>query len=229
VLLKPGNRILFIGDSITDCGRRRPIGEGSGARALGDGYVSLVQAALLAGYADYGLHVINMGVAGDTVHNLRDRWDSDVMALRPDWLSIFIGINDAWRWTTDAFGPAERVEVTDYATTLRDLIARTQPWLTGLILMMPYTLQPDRSDPLRRTMDEFGAAVRQQAASSGAVLADTQAAFDRVMAWVDPLELSGDRVHVALAGHMVLARAVLDSLQYDWRRMPPSDRMGGTQ
>jgi len=71
--------------------------------------------------------------------------------------------------------------------------------------------------------------VRQQAASSGAVLADTQAAFDRVMAWVDPLELSGDRVHVALAGHMVLARTVLESLQYEWRRMPPGDRMGGTQ
>jgi lysophospholipase L1-like esterase len=219
MLPRPRSRILFIGDSITDCGRRRPIGEGSGA--LGDGYVSLVQAALLASYADYGLHVINMGVAGDTVLGLRNRWDSDVMALRPDWLSIFIGINDAWRQTMDAFGPAERIDVTEYATTLRTLIARTQPWLTGLILMTPYTLQPDRSDPMRRTMDEFGATVREEAASSGALLVDTQAAFDRVMAWVDPLDLSGDGVHVGLAGHMVLAQAVLGSLQYEWRRMPP--------
>jgi len=220
-LLRPRSRILFIGDSITDCGRRRPVGEGVGPGALGDGYVSLVQSALLAGYADYDLKVLNMGVSGDTVCDLKARWDSDVVSSRPDWLTVFIGINDVWQqFLLNDASPAG-IELDEYTATLGGLIAQTMPRLAGLMLMTPYYLQPDPSDPMRQTMDHFGAAVLRLAAQHGAVAVDTQAAFDRVMAWVRPTDLADDRVHVAQAGHMLLARAVLAGLQFDWSRWPP--------
>ncbi|MEA3438964.1 MAG: GDSL family lipase, partial [Chloroflexota bacterium] len=72
--IKPRSRLLFIGDSITDCGRVRPVGEGETPELLGNGYVSLVDAALKATYPDYGIHTINMGVSGDTVRDLKLRW-----------------------------------------------------------------------------------------------------------------------------------------------------------
>jgi lysophospholipase L1-like esterase len=193
---------------------------------LGDGYVSLVQSAFLAGYPDYELKVLNMGVAGDTVRDLQARWDSDVVSLRPDWLTVFIGINDVWRHFSLHDASPVGIGLDEYATTLGDLVAVTLPGLSGLVLMTPYYLQPDLSDPMRQVMDHFGAAVHRLAAQHGSVVVDTQAAFDRVMGWVGPPDLAGDGVHVAQAGHMILARAVLDGLQFDWSRKPPEREAG---
>lgn len=220
MLLKPGSRLLFIGDSITDCGRRRPVGDGTSPRALGDGYVGLVQSALVAGYPDYRLQVLNMGVSGDTVRELQARWNSDVLALRPDWLSILIGINDVWKQLDSTDPSEEPIGLEVYASTLRELIARTWQHLSGLIIMTPYYLQPDRSDPMRARMDRYGSIVRQVASERQAVLVDTQAAFDQVLEWVRPNELAADGIHVNQAGHMILARAVLERVGYDWHRPP---------
>ena len=97
MLLQPNSKILFIGDSITDCGRKRPIGKGEFDQALGNGYVSLVDAALRAVYPDHPVTTLNMGISGNTVDDLAYRWKTDAIELKPDWLSILIGINDAWQ------------------------------------------------------------------------------------------------------------------------------------
>ena len=89
-----GQRIVMIGDSITDCGRRDAFAP------YGNGYVSLVQAFVTARYPELDLAFENRGIGGDTVRHLAARWDDDVIALKPDWLSVKIGINDVWR----AFG-----------------------------------------------------------------------------------------------------------------------------
>src|SRR5262245_14983449 len=94
--IQPASKLVLIGDSITDCERARPVGEGLFA-ALGKGYVSLVDSLLQSTYPQQGIRVVNMGISGNTVRDLKDRWSSDVLALEPDWLSIMIGINDVWR------------------------------------------------------------------------------------------------------------------------------------
>ena len=86
----------MIGDSVTDCERLRPIGEGL-FDALGRGYVSMVDGLLMARYPAHRIRVVNMGVSGNTVRDLQKRWQTDVMDLKPDWLSVCIGINDVWR------------------------------------------------------------------------------------------------------------------------------------
>ena len=91
MLLQPNSKILFIGDSITDCGRKRPVGTGGFDQALGNGYVSLVDAALRAVYPDYSIATLNMGNSGNTVDDLEYRWKTDAIDLQPDWLSILIG------------------------------------------------------------------------------------------------------------------------------------------
>jgi len=95
--IENGSKLLFIGDSITDCGRARPVGEGLHWNNLGNGYVSIVQAQILTKHPESRIIVINMGVGGDTVRHLKARWQTDVLDLKPDWLSIMIGINDVWR------------------------------------------------------------------------------------------------------------------------------------
>src|SRR5438046_2824066 len=96
MLLGKNSKLVMIGDSITDCGRNRPVGEGYSG-ALGNGYVSLVDALLGSVYFHHGIRVVNMGSSGETVRDLRRRWQSDVVDLKPNWVSIMIGINDVWR------------------------------------------------------------------------------------------------------------------------------------
>jgi lysophospholipase L1-like esterase len=218
MLIQPNSRLLFIGDSITDCGRKRPIGSGGFDQALGNGYVSLVDAALAAVYPDYAISTINMGINGDTVQDLKYRWTRDVLDLKPDWLSILIGINDVWQqfnqlWQSEGHDP-----VGSFAQTLDELVEKVRPSVKGLILMTPYFLEPDPLEPMRAMMDLYGGAVGEVAARHEALLVDTQADFNPVIDKVDPLQLAMDRVHINLAGHMVLARAFLREVGFSWDR-----------
>lgn len=86
--------------------------------------------------------------------------------------------------------------------------------------MTPYYLESNRQEPLRMMMDRYGEVVREVAENEGAILVDTQAHFNRVMGWIDPLQLAEDRVHVNLTGHMILARAFLQGIEFDWERNP---------
>jgi len=212
--------LLFIGDSITDCGRGRPIGGIDSRTGLGNGYVSLVSAAMAAGYPDYRIKILNTGISGDTVLDLQHRWPKDVLTIEPDWLSMMIGINDVWR----RFNPLNLfgVEITEevFAETLAAVITQTRPNLQGLVLMTPYYLQSDHQDPMRSMMDRYGEIVKEVAERENAIFVDTQAHFDRVMKWTDPLQLAEDRVHVNLTGHMILARAFLESIGFNWQRLP---------
>ena len=216
MIIQPESKLLMIGDSITDCGRARPVGEGL-FNALGNGYVCFVDGLLTASYPAHRIRVVNMGISGNTVRDLKDRWQSDVLDLKPDWLSVFIGINDVWGHFGNAFQPEYRVSLDEYTRTLDQLLLLTSPALKGLILMTPYFIEPNHADPMREMMDQYGAAVRQLAEKYKAILVDTQAAFDAVLTHLHPMALAEDRVHPAHAGHMILARAFLQAIGYSWQ------------
>lgn len=218
--LQANTRLLFIGDSITDCGRKRPIGRGTDNFGLGQGYVSLIDAALASGYPDYGIEIINMGVSGDTVNDLRYRWVSDVLDLEPDWLSVLIGINDVWQLIDQpdyAYGSRSPDE---FAEILGSLIEQALPNLQGLILMTPYYLETNKSDPMRNLMDRYSQMVEQVANEHKAILVDIQGAFDSILKWKEPFKLAQDRVHINLQGHMLLARSFLQQINFSWDRYP---------
>ena len=215
MIIDPNSNLLFIGDSITDCGRARPVGEGSGG-ALGNGYVSLVDGLLNATYPERRIRIVNMGISGNTVRDLKGRWQRDVLDRKPDWLSIMIGINDVWRRFGARSQVKQHVPPDEYASTLEELISTTLPGLKGLVLMTPYFIEPDRADPMREMMDRYGETVRAMAGKYGAVFVDTQAAFDEVLKDLHPMALAEDRVHPNLTGHMVLARAFLRAVGYRW-------------
>jgi len=213
--IEPQSTLLMIGDSITDCGRARPIGEAIGD-GLGNGYVSLVNALLTATAREHQIRILNMGIGGNTVRDLAARWQSDVLDLEPDWLSIMIGINDVWRRFDTPLQVEWHVSLDEYDSTLEALVRTTRPRLKGLVLMTPYFIEPDRAEPMRAMMDQYGLVARRLAALYQAIFVDTQAAFDRILAEIPARALAGDRIHPNLAGHMVLARAFLEAVGYTW-------------
>jgi hypothetical protein len=82
--------------------------------------------------------------------------------------------------------------------------------------MTPYFIEPNRADPMRAKMDEYGAVVREWARRYEAILVDTQSAFDSVLAELHPMMLAGDRIHPILTGHMIPASAFLKAVDYKW-------------
>ncbi len=209
--LAPRTKLLFIGDSITDCERARPVGEGLFG-ATGKGYVSLVDGLLAAIHPSAAIRVVNMGTSGDTVLNLKARWQTDVLALKPDWLAVMIGVNDVWRQFDLPRQTEIHVSPEVYEKTLNALIRQTRPKVTGLILLAPFYIEPNRADAMRARMDEYGAIVKRVAAKHDAHFIDTQAAFDAVLAHMHANAIAWDRVHPNNVGHAIIARAFLSAI-----------------
>lgn len=210
-----GRKLVMIGDSITDCGRTQPVAEGL-FDPLGRGYVTLVESLLTSTYPERGIRVVNVGTSGNTVRDLKGRWERDVLGLHPQWLSVCIGINDVWRQFDLPRIKEAHVSLKEYGETLDGLLSAARPRLEGLVLMTPFFIEPNRRDAMRRRMDQYGAVVRKLAVKHDALLADTQAAFDCLLRFMHPAALAWDRVHPNQAGHMLLARSFLNAVGFAW-------------
>ncbi|WP_127490619.1 SGNH/GDSL hydrolase family protein [Paenibacillus glycanilyticus] len=216
--LEQGQRLVMIGDSITDCERKFPHGEGL-FQGVGKGYVALVDALLQTAYPELSVRVTNMGIGGNTVRDLKSRWQTDVLDLKPDWLTVMIGINDVWRYFDQPNIPESHVLLEEYEQTLEELAKSAQPEVRWLVIMTPFYLEPNPEDRMRKRMDEYGQAARRVAERTGAGFIDIQAAFAPQFEYVHPTAIASDRVHPGLSGHMIIARALLQELGFEWERM----------
>lgn len=217
MIFEPSQKLLFIGDSVTDCERVKPEGEGL-FQALGKGYVSYVDALLQAVYPELGIRVVNKGINGNTVRDLKVRWQEDVVNQKPDWVSIMIGINDVWRQFDTPFIKEWHVYLDEYEDTLRKLVKETKPLVTGMVLMTPFYIESNELDHMRQSMDQYGLVVKKIAAEEGCLFIDTQRAFNAVLKELYSATLAWDRVHPTASGHMVLTRAFLKEVGFDWNR-----------
>lgn len=217
MLIQAKQKLLFIGDSITDCDRARPVGEGLFG-AIGKCYVMLVDALLATAYPELQIRVVNMGISGNTVRDLKARWRSEALDLRPDWLAVMIGINDVWRQFDLPRQPEQGVPIAEYLATLDELVEEAKKQVSGIVLMTPYFIEAHSLDPMRVRMEEYGAAVKQVAKRHAAVLVDTQAAINRLLQHNHPAAIAWDRIHPNHLGHMALARAFLSAVGFTWDR-----------
>ena len=194
--------VLFIGDSVTDCGRRD-----DPDRNLGHGYVRLVDEAFLAGGTPAA--VVNRGVGGDRVRDLAARWEKDALAVAPTLISVMVGVNDTWRRYDDNDPTsAERFEA-DYRDILSRLPGRDE---MALVLMEPFLLPVTPAKAKwRDDLDPKIAVVRALAAEFGAVLVPT----DEYLNGLDlpAAEITADGVHPTELGHQLIARLWLDTIE----------------
>ena len=169
-------------------------------------------------YPELAIRILNTGTGGDTVRHLKQRWQTDVLDLKPDWLSIMIGTNDVWRQFDQPLNPKEHVYLDEYENTLRELIRETLPLVKGLVLMTPYYLEPNLNDPMRATMDVYRGVVKKIAAEFGVVIVDTQLSFDLMAehVYLASLTTGWDRVHPGQRGHMTLAHDFLNAIDFSW-------------
>ena len=199
--LERNQKIVFVGDSITDAGRTWGQGD------LGQGYVKLLHDLLTARHPQLNLQVVNSGVGGDTVRHLARRWERDVTAQQPNWVSIKIGVNDVRR--AFAGNPQEAVPPEEFGQGLRDLLARTRAAGAQPLLIAPFLIEPDRTDPMRQRVEQYAAIVKQVGEEQGVPTAELQPAFDNAVFATSPEVWAPDRVHPSDAGHTLIALEAL--------------------
>ncbi|MHC1694813.1 MAG: SGNH/GDSL hydrolase family protein [Eubacteriales bacterium] len=214
MLFKKSDRILFQGDSITDCGRARPIAYRNG---LGGGYPAFVDAFFAQACPELELEVLNVGISGDTTRNLLKRWDEDVLAVKPDYLSIMIGVNDVWRrFNTDA-SKNDAVYIDEYIENMTVLLERTKPTVKNIILVTPFIVDLNKDDAFSSAVAPYAAFVREQCEKHGFILVDAQSNYDEKMKkGIKGADISGDRVHPSTLGHIMLTSAWLRACGFNF-------------
>lgn len=210
--MKPdhGLRVLFQGDSVTDCGRDR-----NDPAALGNGYAAMAAAWHAAAHPDSGARFINRGVSGDRVRDLQERWEHDCLDLFPDVLSILIGINDVWR----RYDRADPTSADRFESGYRDLLERARARTDArLVLLEPFVLPvfPGHEE-WREDLDPKIRIVRALAREYGATHIPLDGLFARAAARRPPRDWATDGVHPTAGGHALIARAWLEAV--DLRRV----------
>ena len=214
MIFEKGDTIVFIGDSISDYDRKRPVGEGL-FNGWGTSYVANVGALLGCMYPEMRIRVKNVGISGNQVRDLDRRWQTDVLDQKPDWVSVLIGINDVWRQFDSPLQTEEHVPLDEFEQTYEKLILRTLPHVKGMILMTPFFMEPSRQDAMRARMDEYGAVVKKLADKHGLVFVDLQTAWDRLFDHMHPCNIAWDRIHPNQTGHMYIAKQFLAAVGAD--------------
>ena len=196
------NTIVFIGDSLTDAGRRE-----DADRHLGHGYVRLVSKEL----AERGdaRAIINTGISGDRAVDLRARWEPDALAHEPDLLSIYVGINDTWR----RYDSGDPTSAESFAVTYRALLdAAQERCAPRLILIEPFVV-PVTGEQKRwgaEDLDAKRAIVAQLAADYGAAFVPLQSILSEAAAQNGgTAAIAADGVHPTPLGSALIAGAWL--------------------
>lgn len=210
------SKCLMIGDSITDTGRDETGEPTPWAPHLGQGqgYVNLLNALIENQYPGHRIRIINKGVSGNTVLDLKSRWQTDVLDLTPNWLSVFIGVNDVWRQFDTPQKTETHISLEQYQKTLADLLTQSRNALDleGLILISGFVVEKNPDDPFRAKAIEYGKAVSALAQEYNAIFIDAQAAIDKLLEHHHPTEIAWDRIHLNTSGHMAIALAILNAL-----------------
>jgi lysophospholipase L1-like esterase len=204
--------ILFQGDSITDAGRDRARYYPSDSAGMGRGYVFQIVCDLLGTHPDKDWKYYNRGISGNKVYQLAERWEDDCMQLKPDVLSILIGVNDFWHTLNNYDGT---VEV--YEADFRKLLDRTLKDYPDLKLIIgePFAVKGG-SAINERWFPEFPRyqeAARKISADYKTAFIPFQKTFDEALSVAPADYWCPDGVHPSMAGGYLMKEAWIKAFE----------------
>jgi lysophospholipase L1-like esterase len=205
--------ILFQGDSITDAGRNKEDSGFNTARMLGTGYAILAAAQLLEKYASLNLKIFNKGISGNKVYQLAERWDKDCLEIKPDVLSILIGVNDIWHKLNGNYNGTVEIYRKDFIA----LLERTKKALpeVKLIIGEPFGVRGVKAvdDKWYPEFYDYQKAAHEIAVQFGAAFIPYQSVYDEAQKRAPGVYWTADGVHPTIAGAQLMAQAWLETIR----------------
>jgi len=214
IKLKKNDIVLFQGDSITDAGRDRKKSQPNDSGTLGHGYPVVAASQLLLKKAELNLSIYNKGISGNKVYQLADRWEEDCLQIKPNVLSILVGVNDYWH--TLAKENPYKGTLETYKNDYKALLERTTKTLPGvqLIIGEPYAVNGVRAvtDEWYPAFEGYRTAAREIAQEFNAIFIPYQQVYDEAIKHAPASYWTGDGVHPTLAGAALMAQAWLKAV-----------------
>ncbi|MBA4411488.1 MAG: SGNH/GDSL hydrolase family protein [Bacteroidota bacterium] len=211
--LKTGSVILLQGDSITDAGREKVNQLANSPASFGSGYAFMAAANLLNTMASSQFSIYNRGISGNKVYQLAERWQKDCLDLKPDILSILIGVNDFWHKLNGKYdGTVEKYE-NDY----RQLLSLTKKTLPDvkLVICEPFAVLGCSAvnEQWYPEFDGYRASAKKMAEEFESIFIPYQTIFDEAQKHAPGKYWTGDGVHPSMAGNSLMAEAWLRALK----------------
>lgn len=207
-----GEVVLLQGDSITDAGRERDKELANNPWSFGTGYANHIGAWLLEAMPAKNLSIYNRGISGNKVYQLAERWDKDCLDLKPDVLSILIGVNDYWHFRSGNYDGTPEI----YETDFRKLLNRTMEVLPDmkLIICQPFILTGTRAvdESWVEPFSAYQSIAKKISDEFEATWVPFQAAFDKATEAAPATYWTEDGVHPSMAGAQLMANTWLESL-----------------
>jgi lysophospholipase L1-like esterase len=209
-LFQDGQTVVFAGDSITDAGRRAE------HKPYGQGYVSQAIALIGARYPDRNITFHNAGIGGNTVVQLRDRWQDDVLYFKPDWITVKIGINDLHRMLVNS---PDNVPPELFEAAYRDILSSARETGARLLLIDPFYISQETHDFSFRKkvldiLPEYIAIVHQMRDEFDALHVPTHDLYMQQLQRFPADYFCPEPVHPSPFGHLVITHGVLQELKW---------------
>lgn len=207
-----GDVVLFQGDSITDAGREKKMQLANHARSFGTGYANLAASWLLEELATENLTIFNRGISGNKVYQLAERWEPDCLELKPNVLSILIGVNDYWHFRNGKYDGTPEI----YENDFRELLTRTKEVLPDvkLVICQPFILTGTSAvdDSWIEPFNAYQDIAAIMAREFNAQWVPFQEAFEKALEIAPASYWAGDGVHPSMAGAQLMAEVWLKAL-----------------
>ena len=202
--IKKGEKIVFLGDSITHFGERPK------------GYITAIKSKLNEKYKDQGIEIIGAGIIGNKVTDLQRRLEKDVLAKKPTLVVIYIGINDVWHGDKIV---ARGTTKEDFEAGLKEIIAKIQASGARVVLCTPSVIGEKKpgTNKLDAQLDEYAEISRKVAMESKSTLCDLRKTFQDYLAKNNADDkdlgvLTVDRAHLNDAGNKLVADTILSAI-----------------
>ena len=193
IAVTKGQKIAFLGDSITAAGRRK------------GGYCQLVLSAL----NKQGLEVTGVfaGIGGHKSNQMLARLERDVLKHKPDWMTLSCGVNDVWHG-------ARGVPLEPYKKNITEIVTRAQAAGVKVMILTSTMIKEDQSNALNQKLLPYNAFLRRLAKEKKCLLADLNAEMQEALKKFPAdapkgKQLTSDGVHMNALGNAMMAKGVL--------------------
>ncbi len=199
--VKPGDKVAFLGDSITQQGNGGP-----------GGYVQLIGSGLAANGVK--IEIIGAGISGHKSNQMLERLDRDVLSKKPQWMTLSCGVNDVWHG-------ANGVPLEDYKKNITAIVDRAQAAGVKVMILTSTMIRENPETAENQKLAAYNDFLRALAAEKKCMLADLNADMQAIIAAAaktGPVKgniLTSDGVHMAYPGNEMMAAGVLKGFGLD--------------